>query len=79
MRYPDFLDDAELLLEQLEQQLPDHLKLLHCLGAIARMKNDIGGAQTRYRRILELDPDDQVAYFNLGYLHSERGGSGDGD
>ena len=79
VRYPDFLDDAELLLEQLEQQLPDHLKLLHCLGAIARMKNDTGGAQTRYRRILELDPDDQVAYFNLGYLHSERGGSGDGD
>lgn len=74
VRYPDYIDDAEMLLQQLEQRLPDHIKLLHCLVAIARMKNDTEGAQRRYQRILELNPDDQVAYFNLGYLHSERGG-----
>ncbi len=74
LRYPDYIDDAEMLLQQLEQRLPDHIKLLHCLAAIARMKNNTEGAQVRYRRILELNPDDQVAYFNLGYLHSERGG-----
>ena len=76
IRYPDYIDDAEMLLLQLEPRLPDHIVLLHCLGAIARLKNDSTAAQTRYRRILELDPDDQVAYFNLGYLHSERGGDG---
>jgi tetratricopeptide (TPR) repeat protein len=74
LRYPDYIDDAQMLLLQLEQRLPDHIKLLHCLAAIARMKNDTEGAQRRYQRILELNPDDQVAYFNLGYLHSERGG-----
>ena len=72
-RYPDFIDDAEMLLLQIEPRLPDHVKLLHCLAAIARVKNDAAAAATRYRRILELDPDDRIAYFNLGYLHSERG------
>ena len=74
VRYPDYIDDAEILLVQLEQRLPDHIKLLHCLAAIARMKNDTENARVRYQRILELNPDDEVAYFNLGYLHSERGG-----
>ena len=73
VRYPDYIDDAEMLLGDLEQRLPRNLKLLHGLASIARMKNNTADAETRYRRILELDPDDRVAYFNLGYLHSERG------
>ena len=72
-RYPDFIDDAQMLLDQLSGQLPGNTKVLHCLAAIARLKNDAAAAETRYRRILELDPEDKVAYFNLGYLHSEQG------
>jgi tetratricopeptide (TPR) repeat protein len=74
VRYPDYLDDTEILLQQLEPRLPNHIKTQHCLAAIARMKNNAAVAEAHYRRILELNPDDQVAYFNLGYLHSERGG-----
>ena len=73
-RYPDFVDDAEMLLDQLVGQLPTSTKVLHCLATISRLKNDTAAAETRYRRILEIDPEDKVAYFNLGYLHSEQGG-----
>jgi len=72
-RYPDFIDDAEMLLDQLSGQLPTSTKVLHCLAAIARLRNDAAAAEARYRRILELNPEDKVAYFNLGYLHSEQG------
>ena len=74
VRYPDYLDDTEMLLHQIEPRLPNHIQTQHCLAAIARMKNNEAVAEAHYRRILELNPDDQVAYFNLGYLHSERGG-----
>ena len=78
-RYPDYIDDAEMLLGDLEQRLPHNVKLLHGLASIARMKNNAAAAETLYRRILELDPDDRVAYFNLGYLHSESGGKREGN
>ncbi len=72
-RYPDHIDDADIFLQRLLERLPGNLKILHCLASIARLRNDAGSAAARYRRILEIDPDDQIAYFNLGYLHSERG------
>ena len=76
IRYPDYVDDAEMILIDLETRLPDNTKLLHSLASIARLKNDIEAAEARYRRILEIDADDRIAYFNLGYLHSEKGGEG---
>ena len=72
-RYPDHIDDADIFLQRLLERLPGNLKILHCLASIARLRNDAGTAEAHYRRILEIDPDDQTAYFNLGYLHSERG------
>ena len=73
-QYPDYIDDADILLDRLRGHLPDNKKILHCLASVARLRNDTAGAEARYRAILRLDPDDEVAYFNLGYLHSERGG-----
>lgn len=72
-RYPDFIDDAEMLLERLADLLKTNTRIFHCLAAIARMKNDVERAEQYWRRVLDLDPEDQVAYFNLGYLHSELG------
>ena len=71
-RYPDHIDDADIFLQRLLERLPQNLKILHCLASIARLRNDADTAESHYRRILEIDPDDQVAYFNLGYLHSEK-------
>ena len=79
VRYPDYIDDAEMVLADLETRLPDNTKLLHSLASIARLKNDVPTAEACYRRILEIDPDDRIAYFNLGYLHSEKGGSPGGE
>ena len=75
--YPDFIDDSRMLLEQLLVRLPRDVGVLHCLASIARLRNERAVAASHYRRILEIDSDDQVAYFNLGYLHSEQGGDAD--
>lgn len=72
--YPDFIDDSEMLLERLLERLPDSVEILHCLASIARLKNRREAAEAYYRRVLEIDPDDKVAWFNLGYMHSEKGG-----
>ena len=78
-RYPDYIDDAEMVLADLETRLPDNTKLLHSIASIARLKNDVPTAEACYRRILEIDADDRIAYFNLGYLHSEKGGRHGGE
>ena len=72
--YPDYIDDSEMLLERLLQRLPESVEILHCLASIARLKNRREAAEAHYRRVLEIDPEDKVAWFNLGYMHSERGG-----
>ena len=72
--YPDFIDDSEMLLERLLERLPDSVEILHCLASIARLRNRREAAEEYYRRVLEIDPDDKVAWFNLGYMHSEKGG-----
>ena len=79
VRYPDYIDDAEMVLADLETRLPDNTKLLHSIASIARLKNDVPTAEACYRRILEIDADDRIAYFNLGYLHSEKGGRHGGE
>ena len=70
--YPDYIDDAEMFLEDLAGRLPRPIHPLHCLAAIARLKNDQEQVGRLYRRILALDPQDRVARFNLGYLHAAR-------
>ncbi len=72
--YPDYIDDSEMLLERLLQRLPESVEILHCLASIARLKNRREAAEAHYRRVLEIDPEDKVAWFNLGYMHSEKGG-----
>ena len=68
--FPEYLVDAEMQLLALEERLPQRKELLHGLASIARVKGDAETAGRRYHQILELDPEDEVARFQLGYLRA---------
>lgn len=68
--YPDYLDDARLQLERLLARLGSRKDLLHSLASLDVTRGDAAAATDRYRRILELDPDDEVARFQLEYLRA---------
>ena len=72
--YPDFIDDAELFLQQLQENIPGDKKILHCLASISRLKNETGRAEERYNAILALEPTDPIARFYLGYAHAAKEG-----
>ena len=72
--YPDFIDDAELFLQQLQESIPGDKKILHCLASISRLKNETGRAEERYNAILALEPTDPIARFYLGYAHAAKEG-----
>ena len=50
--------------------MPQRKELLHGLASIARVKGDAETAARRYHQVLELDPEDEVARFQLGYLRA---------
>lgn len=68
--YPDYLDDAELRLQALMEQSGPRRDMLHSLASVSRIKGDTEGATERYTRILEIDPEDEVARFQLNYLRA---------
>ena len=72
--YPDFIDDAELFLQQLQESMPRDTRILHCLASISRLKNKTGRAEECYIAILALDPTDRIARFFLGYAHAAKDG-----
>ena len=67
---PDYLVDTELQLLALEERRPPRKDLLHGLASLSRMKGDAETAARRYRQVLELDPEDEVARWQLGYLRA---------
>ena len=72
--YPDFIDDAELFLQQLQKSMPGDRRILHCLASISRLKNETGRAEECYNAILALEPTDRIARFYLGYAHATKDG-----
>ena len=68
--FPEYLVDTELQLLALEERLPPRKELLHGLASLARLKGDAETAARRYHQVLELDPEDEVARFQLGYLRA---------
>lgn len=66
--YPDWFDDAEMRMLALLDSLGDRTDLLHSLASLASSKGDTSAAAERYHRILLLNPDDNVAAFQLQYL-----------
>lgn len=66
--YPDWFDDVELRLLALLDSLGPRADLLHSLASLARIKGDSAAAMERYHQLLGLNPDDEVAAFQLQYL-----------
>ena len=71
--YPDYIDDAEMLLQQILQRLPKNIRIVHCLASICRIRHDATGAATHYEYILKIEPEDRIALFYLGYLEAASG------
>ena len=70
--YPDWFDDVELRFLALLERLGSRVDLLHSLASLARIKGDTHTAIERYRAILGVAPDDEVAGFQLQYLAAAR-------
>ena len=68
LHYPDYIDDIEMLLQNIREQRPENTRILHGLAIIAEQKNDIAVAGQHYRDILAIDPQNKAAQTHLAYL-----------
>lgn len=68
LHYPDYIDDVEILLQNIREQRPENTRILHGLAIIAEQKNDIAVAGQHYRDILAIDPQNKAAQNHLAYL-----------
>ncbi len=68
LRYPDYIDDVEILLQRIREQRPGNTRILHGLAIIAEQKNDIAVACQHYRDMLAIDPQNKAAQIHLTYL-----------
>ena len=68
LRYPDYIDDVEILLQRIREQRPENTRILHGLAIIAEQKNDIAVACQHYRDMLAIDPQNKAAQIHLTYL-----------
>ena len=53
LRYPDYIDDVEILLQRIREQRPENTRILHGLAIIAEQKKRYRGslsALPRYAR-----------------------------
>ena len=68
LHYPDYIDDIEILLQNIREQHPENTRILHGLAIIAEQKNDIAAAGQHYRDMLAIDPQNKAAQTHLAYL-----------
>ena len=68
LHYPDYIDDIEILLQNIREQRPENTRILHGLAIIAEQKNDIAVAGQHYRDMLAIDPQNKAAQTHLAYL-----------
>ena len=66
--FPNWFADVEQRLQSLLDRFGPRSDLLHSLASLARVKGDTVAAVERYHAILALDPNDEVAGFQLQYL-----------
>jgi tetratricopeptide (TPR) repeat protein len=68
-----FLEDRKMdLLEQLVKQEPDNIQYLKSLGYVYIFFGKFADAEQTYRRILQLQPDDQETHYLLGRALAEQ-------
>ena len=72
LHYPDYIDDIEILLQNIREQRPENTRILHGLAIIAEQKNDIAVACQHYRDMLAIDPQNKAAQTHLAYLKQIR-------
>ena len=68
LHYPDYIDDVEILLQNIREQRLENTRILHGLAIIAEQKNDIAVACQHYRDMLAIDPQNKAAQTHLAYL-----------
>jgi tetratricopeptide (TPR) repeat protein len=66
--WPEWFEDVDLQLAALLERLGPRADLLHSRASLARVRGDTTQALACYEQILRLDPDDQVARFQVQYL-----------
>lgn len=66
--WPDWFEDVDLRLQHLLGELGPRADMLHSLASLARVRGETEVAVTHYRSILQLQPGDEVARFQLQYL-----------
>ncbi len=70
---PSRLSRALHAQRQLAVERPDDASVINDLGNLLALDGDVAGAETAYRRAVELAPADAAAHFNLGLLLEQRG------
>ena len=68
---PEYFEDVEAYLKMIEAKLPENVPLLHGLATLARLKNETAQSLGYYTRILDTDPDNQIARTNQALLLAE--------
>lgn len=66
--WPDWFEDVDLQLAALLERLGPRADLMHSRASLARVRGDTALALGCYEQILRLDPDDEVARFQVQYL-----------
>ena len=65
------LSGARTQLQELRGRTPGDPRIYNLLGVIAAQENHLGGAESNFRRAIELAPKFEGAYLNLGRLYQE--------
>ena len=63
-------DEAFSLLEDVLEKSPDSRRVLNTLGTWYARKNDFQNAEKLFKRLIQLDPEDIGAYYDLGLLYA---------
>jgi tetratricopeptide (TPR) repeat protein len=67
----EILDEIENVLIELSEKTPDDTSILHTVASIFSYQGNIDWSIEYFEKILSLDPKDDVAHINLGYLYNE--------
>lgn len=65
-------DDARPLLDNAINAFPNNIQLLYLRSVLRVQLNDLDGMEQDLRRIILLDPDNEMAYNSLGYTLADR-------